>query len=68
MGIAEDLKRAAELLGSEGRMQDNENLDHLYGSVGALFDCTHSVSLMRLLYFFQCLGDLSLDTSEVFAS
>ena len=48
MGIAEDLKRTAELLGSKGRMQDKKNLDHFNGTVGALFDCTHFVSLMYM--------------------
>lgn len=48
MGIAEDLKRTAELLGSKRRMQDNEDLDHLNGTVGAIFNCTHFVSWMYM--------------------
>lgn len=45
MSIAQNLKRAAELLGPKGRMQDDENLNHLDGTIGALFDCTHFVKL-----------------------
>lgn len=44
MGIAEDLKWTAEFLGSKGRMQDNEDLDNLNGTVGAIFNCTHFVN------------------------
>ena len=41
MSIAQYLKGAAELLGTKGGMQGDENLNHLYGTIGALFNCTH---------------------------
>lgn len=46
VGIAKNLKRTAELLSPKGRMQDNENLDHLNRTVRALCDCTHPVKFM----------------------
>lgn len=41
--IAEDLERTTELLGSEGRMQSEEDLDHLDRALSALCNCTHIV-------------------------
>lgn len=47
-GIHKDFKRTTKLLGSKGRMQGKEDLDHLYGTVGIFFECTHVSQLVFL--------------------
>lgn len=54
VSVAEDLKRTTELLGSEGRMQSEEDLNHLDWALSALCNCTHLVLIV------VCVGVLML--------
>ena len=59
MGIAENLKRAAQFLGTKRRMQNNEDLDDINRTVSILFNGTHFVPFLYFtaVYYFGCYFD-----------